>query len=278
MRWRPFGKQVDYAIVFSLLILAALALASVAAPSLGVADPNAQAISKRLKAPGEAEGSPLGTDQLGRDVLSRIVHGSRVSGLVAVTAVALAGTIGVALGALAGYYGGRVDDVVSWLVNVQLSFPFILLALAVIAAFGGGLRNIILVLGMTSWVGYARVARVQVLALRDREFVQAARVLGQSHARIIWRHILPNVVGPLIVVATFEMAKMIQLEAALGFLGLGVEPSVPSWGNMLADGRTYINVAWWLATFPGLAITLTVLSINLIGDWLRIRLDPKSRV
>jgi peptide/nickel transport system permease protein len=216
----------------------------------------------------------LGTDHLGRDTLSRILFGTRVALIVGTTAVLISGTIGVALGLLSGYFGGWIDDVTAWLVNVQLSFPFILLAIAVVAVLGGGLRNLIVVLALTGWVVYARVVRAETLALRERDFVQAARALGAHLTRILLRHILPNALTPVIVIATFEMARMIVSEAALSFLGLGVEPALPSWGAMLADGRTYLSSAWWVATFPGLAIAFTVLGANLLGDWLRTEFDP----
>jgi peptide/nickel transport system permease protein len=180
------------------------------------------------------------------------------------------------LGLIAGYFGGWYDRVLMRLVDIQLAFPLMLLALLVVAALGPSLHNLIAVLALTSWVRYARIVRGQVLTVRELEFVQAARALGASHLRILTRHILPNVLTPILVVATLELARTIVLEAGLSFLGLGIQPPSPSWGRMLADGRTYIASAWWIITLPGLALMLTVLGVNLLGDWLRDWLDPKS--
>jgi len=207
-------------------------------------------------------------------VLSRIIYGARVSLLVGFAAVAISGTLGVVLGLLAGFYGGAVDAVVMRLAEVQLAFPFILLAIAVVAFVGGGLVNVVLVLGLAGWMGYARVVRGQVLSAKEREYVHAARALGVDPLRLMRVHILPNVVGSAIVLGTFAVAATIIAESSLTFLGLGVEPTTPSWGSMLADGRAYLTSGWWVATFPGLAIVLTVLSVNLLGDWLRDYLDP----
>jgi peptide/nickel transport system permease protein len=220
---------------------------------------------------------PLGCDHLGRDIRSRLIYGSRVSLVVGITAVLISGLLGVSLGLVAGYHGGRLDALIMRLVDVQLAFPFILLAITVVAVLGPGLRNVIIVLGVAGWMYYARVVRGQVLALKEKEFVAAARALGAPTRLIIPRHVLPNVLTPVIIVATFAVATNVITEASLSFLGLGVEPRIPSWGSMLSDGRAYIGRAWWLTTFPGLAILVTVLSINLLGDWLRDRLDPRLR-
>ncbi|MFB3817745.1 MAG: ABC transporter permease [Candidatus Methylomirabilales bacterium] len=290
---RPQGRRQDVrrmlrelvrnkAAMLGLSIVLAVAASAVLAAWVAPADPTAQAVVKRLKPPGwRAEGGPLavlGTDHLGRDILSRLVFGARISLVIGLSAVALAGTIGTLLGLVAGYRGGRVDDLCMRLTDTMLAMPFILLALAVIAVLGPSLRNIIVVLGVTSWVSYARVVRAEVLSLRTREFVSAAQALGGGGGRIVFRHLLPNVLTPVIVIATLEVARMVILESALSFLGLGIPPPTPTWGGMLADGRAYLSTAWWLATFPGLCIMLTVLGINLLGDWLRDALDPRLQV
>jgi len=196
---------------------------------------------------------------------------------IGAAAVVLGGCVGVLLGILAGFRGGLTDRILMRLVDIQLAFPLMLLALIVAAALGPSVRNLIIVLALTSWTRYARIVRGQTLALREREFVQSARAIAASPWRIMTRHILPNVMTPALVVATLELARVIILEAALSFLGLGVQPPWPSWGRMLAEGRTYMASAWWIAAFPGLAIMLTVLSVNLLGDWLRDYFDPKLR-
>lgn len=251
------------------------------APWLAPYNPERQSLLDSLQPPAwQAGGSPahlLGTDQLGRDVLARLIYGSRISLVVGFSTVAVSGTLGVALGLFAGYFGRAVDALVMRLAEIQLAFPFILLALLVMALFGQGLRNLIVVLSLTGWATYARVIRAETMAALERPYVEAARTLGASHARIIVRHLLPNVAAPAIVIATFSVALMIIQEAALSFLGLGVPPNTPSWGGMLADGRNVLTVAWWLGTLPGLAILLVVLGINLLGDWLRDLLDPTLR-
>jgi peptide/nickel transport system permease protein len=219
----------------------------------------------------------LGTDALGRDILSRLLAGARISLFVGLAAVAIGGCLGTAVGLVSGYHGGWIDRVIMRVGDMQLAFPFILLALAVMAVLGPGLRNVIGVLGLTSWVTYARVVRSEVLSVREREFVQAARAIGAPVVRVLLVHTLPNVVGTVIVVATFSVASTILAEAGLSFLGLGVGAATPTWGSMLADARDYMTDAWWLTTFPGLAILVTVLGVNLVGDWLRDYLDPRLR-
>jgi len=261
-----------------LAILAAALLSSLLAPF----DPQLQSLADRLLPPfsqaGDGSFHLLGTDQLGRDLLSRLVYGARVSLLVGLGASLLAGLVGVLLGLAAGYLGGWVDDLVTRLADVQLALPYILLAIAMLAILGGSLVNIILVLSLAQWVTYTRVVRSGVLSIREREYVLAARALGIAPVMIMLRHILPNVLAPVIVIATFAVAQSIVAEAGLSFLGLGVPPSVPSWGGMLADARSYLVIAWWLAAIPGLAITVTVIGVNLLGDWLRDRFDPRLGV
>jgi peptide/nickel transport system permease protein len=269
--------------LFGLVVVLAVVVTAVAAPLLSPFDPIEQDLGDlRLKPPGfrDAEGRlhPLGTDHLGRDLLARVIHGARPALLVGFAAVVISGVIGMAAGLVAGYFGGRLDDVLMRLADVQLAFPFILLAIAVIGVLGPSLGTIIVVIGVSSWVVYARIVRSAVLTLREREFVQAALALGGGDGRIVLRHILPNALTPWLVVATLDMARVIVIESALSFLGLGVQPPTPTWGGMLADGRVYISTAWWLATFPGLAILVTVLGINLFGDGLRDTLDPRLKV
>jgi peptide/nickel transport system permease protein len=219
----------------------------------------------------------LGTDNLGRDIWSRILYGARISLIVGITAVALGGGIGTVLGLLSGYQGGAIDAVIGRVADVQLAFPFLLLAILISIVSGPGLKNVIIILSIGAWVPFARVVRGSTLSAKEHEFVIAARTIGARSPSILFRHILPNVVTPAIVIATFAVAGTIIAEASLSFLGLGVGTGVPTWGNMLADGRAYVSTAWWLATFPGVAIMLTVLSINLIGDWIRDVLDPRLR-
>jgi peptide/nickel transport system permease protein len=265
-----------------LLLLAVLVLLALFGPLLDLPDPTRTNLRARMAAPTLSltglGAHPLGTDQLGRDILSRIVAGSRVTLMVAGAAVVLGGVLGTLLGLVAGFFGGWLDRILMRLVDIQLAVPLMLLALMVVAALGPSLNNLIMVLALVSWVRYARIVRGQVLAVREREFVQSARAIGASAPRIILRHILPNVLTPAVVVATLELARVIVLEAGLSFLGLGVQPPWPSWGRMLAEGRTYISSAWWIITFPGLALMLTVLAVNLLGDWLRDHLDPRLKV
>ncbi|ACO48014.1 ABC transporter permease subunit [Deinococcus deserti] len=234
-------------------------------------------LTARLTPPALSSDHPLGTDPIGRDVLARVVYGGRISLLVGVVSVTLSALIGILLGLFAGFYGGKLDAFLMRLADIQLAFPFILLAMTVIAILGPGLWKLIAVMVASQWAQYTRLVRGQVLALRDREYVQAANALGASNSRMIFRHIVPNALGPVIVLATLNIANNILLESGLTFLGLGVDPQVPSWGGMLADGRTYLQSAWWVSVFPGVAITLTVLGFNLLGDWLRDHLDPHGR-
>lgn len=268
--------------LFGLGVVVTVLLAAAFAPWLTPFDPLEQDINYRLKEPGwqTAEGRvhALGTDHLGRDILARVIFGSRIALVVGLSAVLISGVLGMAIGLVSGYFGGKVDDFFMRLADIQLAFPFILLAIAVIGVLGPSLRNIIIVIGVSSWVVYARVVRGEVLSIREREFVQAAIALGSRDGRVLVRHVLPNAFTPWLVVATLDMARVIVIESALSFLGLGVQPPTPTWGGMLADGRVYLSTAWWLATFPGLAILVTVLGINLLGDGLRDTLDPRLNV
>jgi peptide/nickel transport system permease protein len=268
--------------LFGLVVVALVFVAALGAPWLTTYDPTEQDITNRLQPPGSPDSSGrvhvLGTDHLGRDLLARVIFGARPALMVGFAAVAISGLLGMSVGLVSGYFGGHIDDVFMRLADIQLAFPFILLAIAVIGVLGPSLPVIIVVIGVSSWVVYARVVRGSVLSLREREFVQAALALGSRDGRILLRHILPNAFTPWLVVATLDMARVIVLESALSFLGLGVQPPTPTWGGMLADGRVYISTAWWLATFPGLAILVTVLGINLFGDGLRDTLDPRLTV
>jgi peptide/nickel transport system permease protein len=219
---------------------------------------------------------PLGTAMLGQDVLSGIMAGARVSLLVSVCAVGLSGAFGVMLGLLAGYIGGWLDSLLMRLADIQLSIPFILLAIAMIGALGPNLANVILVIAITNWVTYAKVVRTETMRLRERDFVKSARVSGTSLTRVLWRHILPNVMNSVIVLVTLDIGKVIIFESGLSFLGLSVQPPTPSWGAMLADGRKYISIAYWTSLFPGIAIFGVVLCVNFLGNWLRVRLDPQA--
>jgi peptide/nickel transport system permease protein len=222
-------------------------------------------------------GRPLGTDLLGRDVLSRLIWGARISLLIALVATVLGATVGSLIGLLSGYYRGRVDRVVTKLVDIQLAFPFVLLAIAVIAVAGPSIPVLIVVLAIGAWVGHARIVRGLVLSLRERDYVQAALALGAGTPRILFRHLLPEILSVIVVLATFDVGRIIILESTLSFLGLGVQPPTPSWGSDLRDAAAYVRQAWWTATFPGLAIMVVVLGLNLVGDALRDALDPRTR-
>jgi ABC-type dipeptide/oligopeptide/nickel transport system permease subunit len=260
------------------VVMLGIVASAVLAPWLAPHDPIQVDIRHRLAPPAWMEGGTgehlLGTDQVGRDLLARVIYGGRVSLVVGVGAVLLAATLGVLLGLGAGYFGGRADTVIMTVLNVMLSFPFVLLALAVIAVLGPSLPNMIVVLGAAGWPIYARVVRAETLALREREFIVASRALGMGHLRIVFRQIFPNLVSPVIVIATLQVAQVIIVESFLSFLGLGVQPPTPAWGNMLGEGRVYMLNSWWIATFPGLAIFVTTLVINLMGNALRDWLDP----
>jgi peptide/nickel transport system permease protein len=275
--WRKFLRN-PVGLVGGLILLVVV-IGAVFAEQIAPHEPNRQRLIARFKPPFWANGGslayPLGTDQIGRDIWSRIIHGSRISLIVGVSAVAISTLIGVTLGLLSGFIGSRVDSVIMTAVDIMLAFPQLILAFAMVAVLGPGIGNIILVLGVTGWERYARVVRAEVLALRERDFVQAARAVGVPNAKIMVGHIMPNTFSSVIVMATLQTAQAILAEAALSFLGLGTGRTYPSWGQMISLGRDYIGIAWWLSTFPGLAILLTVLAINLVGDRVRDVLDPR---
>ncbi|NDJ62298.1 MAG: ABC transporter permease [Chloroflexi bacterium] len=283
--WRRAGGSILRARwpILALIILSIVIFTAVFGPNVAPKDPNRVNPIVRLTPPMEPDRNgeieyPLGTDGLGRDVLSRLIYGARVSVLVGFFAVAIGGLLGTTLGILSGYLGGTADDVIMRLVDIQLAFPFILLAIMVLVVLGPGVLNLVLVLGIGQWVTYARIARAETISQREKEYVEAARSMGMHTARIMFRSILPNILAPLIVIASFNVASVILAEASLSFLGLGVPPTVPTWGQMLAESRDQlIGGNWWLAIYPGMAIMLTVLSLNILGDWLRDFLDPRLR-
>jgi len=259
--------------VGALIYVAIVALIALMAPVITV-DPNAIDLTSRLRPPDHAH--PLGTDDLGRDIYARLVHGARVSLTVGFAATAIALVIGSLLGALAGYYGGAADWIVSRVIEVVLCFPFLLLVLSIVALFGPSFLTIMIALGVTSWTSEARFMRGELLRIRDMEFAQAARASGARDARIIFRHLLPNALAPVLVSASFGVASAILVESALSFLDMGVPPPMPSWGNILTIAQRHIDYAWWLVVFPGVAIFLTVAAFNIIGDRVRDALDPRS--
>ena len=267
------------------ILLVLVVLVSLLAPWIAPHDPGTigkMDITNRLKPPFFVPGGsityPLGTDAMGNDILSRLMYAGRVSLLVAIAAVLVGGIAGVVVGLVAGYIGKWVDDIFMRIVDIQLSMPPLILAIFLMAVVGRGITNVILVLALFSWVGLTRVVRAQVLSLRERDFIEAARISGTSSDDIMFRHILPITMAPVIVISSFAVAAAILTESSLSFIGLGVDVTTPTWGNMLADGRMYITTAWWIVMFPGLMITITVLSINLLGDWLRDYLDPRLKL
>jgi peptide/nickel transport system permease protein len=275
-----FGRMLRNRLTIpALVVLVLLVLAAAGADVVAPHDPNAQDLLIRLQPPAWMPGGDgshlLGTDDLGRDVLSRVIYGSRVSLLVGIAAALISGVAGAIVGLLAGSQGGWTDRVLMRLADVQLAFPALLVALAVVAFLGSGLWIVIAVLGVTNWVSYARVVRSAVVSLREREFVLEARAIGVGPVTIMRRHLLPNVMAPLATVATLNVAAAILAESALSFLGLGVPADVPTWGSMLSEGQLYLGTSWWIAVFPGIALLLTALAINVAGDALRDATDPK---
>jgi len=266
--------------VVGMFILAAFIVMAILAPYLAPYDPGIPDLRARLAPPvwleGGVAGHLLGTDHLGRDMLSRLIYGSRIALLVGFFGVLCALAIGVTVGLVSGYVGGKLDAFMMGVVNSLLAIPNTLLYLTVLAVFGQSLFLLIAIIGCINWTTFARVVRAEVLTIKTREFIDAARTIGQRPAVTLIRHVLPNVMGPIIVIATMNVAMLIILEASLSFLGFGVQPPTVTWGRMLSDGRAYIATAWWLAAFPGMMITLLTLSLIFIGDWLRDRFDPRS--
>lgn len=269
-------------LVIGAVLILAVILMAVFAPVLAPFSPLQQAAQFNNQPPfwHEPDGALhiLGTDPLGRDMLSRIMFGARVSLLIGGTAVLLAGSVGVLMGLISGYVGGLTETVIMRIVDTEMAIPFILLAIVLVALFGQSLIGLIIILGLTSWLGYARIVRGVVLSLKQMPYVEAARALGASHPRMLFKHVLPGVWTPVIVVATQQVGSMMIAESSLTFLGIGVPPTIPTWGAMIADGRSYVQLAWWVSTLPGLALTITVLAVYFFGDGLRDALDPRLRV
>jgi peptide/nickel transport system permease protein len=289
------GMMSDWSSIVAVALLVGIAGSALLAPQIAPHDPLYQTIVDRLKPPFWMEDGtpdyPLGTDQLGRDILSRIIYGGRISLQLGLTAATISGILGVTIGLISGYAGGRTSNLLMRLADVQHAFPFLVLAIAIIAVLNRGKLELfgvkipvdqywalIFILSIWGWSGFARVTRAGVLTVKEREYVQGARAIGAGRTRILLRHILPNILSPIIILWTFALASLIIAESSLSFLGFGVRPPTPSWGNMLAEGRSQLANAWWLATFPGIAIMLTVLAVNLLGDRLRDLLDPRFQV
>ena len=268
-------------VVAGVGFVALLLLVAAAAPLLAPQDPERQSLRGRLAAPtwqgSDGRAHLLGTDHLGRDGLSRVIYGSRVSLTIGFSAVLVGGLLGAAAGLGAGFASGRVDAAIMTLADAQLAFPFILLAIGIIAVLGPSFPTLVVVIGLSGWVSYARILRSQVLVLRSREFVESIHALGGSLARVVLRHVLPNVLSSIVVIATLELARAIVLEATLSFLGLGIQPPTPSWGGMVQEGREYLDSAWWISTFPGIVLMITSIVVSRTGDWLRDVLDPTLR-
>jgi peptide/nickel transport system permease protein len=264
--------------IIVFLVLASATLAPLIAPH----DPGAGNIAQRLQPPGfvneQGQRYILGTDQQGRDILSRAIFGARVSMLVGIGVIVLAGSVGTVLGLVSGYYGGRVDDIIMRIVDTQTAFPGLLLALVIMTMIGPSVRNIILVLSINGWMVFARITRGIMLTIRQKDYIDAARLVGARDSRIMFRHAFPNLMSPTLTLITLELARIILAEASLSFLGLGIQPPQSSWGLMIADGRNYISIAWWLVTFPGICIAVTVFGVMTVANWLRTVTDPEQRV
>jgi ABC-type dipeptide/oligopeptide/nickel transport system permease subunit len=266
---------------FGLLLVLLFVLTALLAPLLAPFDPSTQSLDLRLVPPfwqhGGSLSHPLGTDQLGRDMLSRVIYGSRVSLLVGVGVVLVSMTVGVFFGLVSGYFGGRVDGFIMRVVDTQGAFPGLLLAMLILAAVGPSVKTVMIVLMLDGWLVYARVARGTVLSVRETAYVEAAEIVGCRSKRVMFRHILPNLTSPILTLSVLEFARIVLAEAVLSFLGLGVQPPQMSWGLEIAEGQDYVYSNWWLVTFPGIAIALTVLGVNLFASWLRVAADPQER-
>lgn len=267
--------------IFGLIYIIIIVAFAIIPQTFSPLDPVNQDLTRHMKPPGftDAGGNVyhLGTDEQGRDILSRIIWGSRISLIVGIAAVFFSGMIGISIGIVAGYFGGWVDSIISRIIDTALAVPFILLAISLVAILGPSLQNIILVISLRTWIVYARVVRGEVLSLKENEFIVGAKAAGCGTIRILIVYLFPNVISTTIVIATLYLGRMIIIESALSFLGLGVPPPTPTWGGMLADGRAFLDTAWWISLFPGIVLMLTVLSVNLLGDWLRDVLDPKMK-
>lgn len=280
-RLKRFFKNPS-AVIGSIFVFVSM-FCAIFAPQISPYNPVQLNLAAKLSppsffAPSAASHFFLGADQLGRDLLSRIIYGTRVSLTVGLLGVLLACSIGVLLGLFAGFYGGWLDNFIMRVADIQLAFPFILFAIIIMSVLGSGTGKIILILGLTYWVGFARIVRGETMSIKEIEYIEAARAVGSSNFKIIRKHVLPNVSSSILVLSTLYIAEFILLEASLTFLGLGADPTIPSWGGMLADSRNYITTAWWTATFPGIAIMITVMGFNLLGDWLRDELDPNLKL
>jgi peptide/nickel transport system permease protein len=274
-------RRRPWLVMLGVGFVALLVVVAIAAPVLAPEDPIRQSLRGRLSPPTwegtDGRAHVLGTDHLGRDVLSRVIYGSQVSLVIGFSAVLVGGILGSAAGLMAGFGPRRIDAVIMTLADAQLAFPFILLAIGIIAVLGPSFPTLVVVIGLSGWVSYARILRAQVLVVRSREFVEAIHALGGSFARVVLRHVLPNVLSSIVVIATLELARAIVLEATLSFLGLGIQPPTPSWGGMVQDGREYLDSAWWISTFPGVVLMITSIVVSRTGDWLRDVLDPTLR-
>ncbi|MBG9545480.1 peptide ABC transporter permease [Cytobacillus firmus] len=286
---KPFMKKLwkfirkNPAGVAGIILVVLSVSAALFAQWIAPFDPSKANLTSRLVPPSWTDETGesiffLGADQVGRDLLSRIIHGAKISLMVGFFGVIISMIIGTVLGLISGFFGKWLDDFIMRVADIQLAFPFMLFAIVIMSVLGTGIWKIIIILGLTYWVGFARLIRGEVISLKEQEYVQAAKAIGGTNFTIIRKHILPNVMSSILVLGTMYIAEFILLEASLTFLGLGVDPTIPSWGGMLADSRNYVTSAWWTATFPGIAIMLTVLGFNLLGDWLRDRFDPNMKL